>query len=208
MLRSFHNHTNAQVAQYSGTCFCQDPTKEKNKRGMILHIRELSITAVIASKNMTSESLNEILVVAETSADEIGQCQVKNCLEWFKKTSSESLLEITLGGAHEHKVKNTQFNAIYDNDAIFMEGCVSLKWLKLAITAKVMLWAMLKLKFRLILACDSTHEVLWNRWPLHVLGVIDCFHSFCPIFYLLERKEDDPLSEHLPRSVAEFFLSN
>ena len=49
----------------------------------------------------------------------------------------------------------------------------------------------LKLKLRLILSCDSMHKISYNYRSLHMLGAIDCFHSFCLIVCLLTSKEDE-----------------
>ena len=57
------------------------------------------------------------------------------------------------------------------------------------------------------MACDSAHRVLWNRWSLHVLGVVGPFHSFWPIVHLLVSKEDEDSCACLLRSVTEHCFS-
>ena len=116
------------------------------------------------------------------SAYKVGQDQMKNWLECYKKTSSEILLESALECAHEWKVQNTQIRVTDDNDGIVADVEVSVKRVQLIVTENAMLRVMLKLKLRMILACDSAHEVLWNSCSFHVLGVIDCFRTFWPIF--------------------------
>ena len=113
---------------------------------------------------------------------------------------------------YTHDVKNLRHTCTRycistsdENDVIVIDGDVSSKRMQLVITTKAMLRAMLKLKLKLILACDSTHKVLWNLWPLHVLGVIDCFHTFWPIAYLFTNREDEASYEYPLRSVTEYF---
>ena len=52
-----------------------------------------------------------------------------------------------------------------------------------------------------------THKVLWNRWPFHVLGVIDLFHSFYHVAYLFTNMEGEESYQHLLRAVSDYYYS-
>ena len=119
--------------------------------------------------------------------------------------NEEKFLESTLRGSYQWKVDHTPVSAPEENDVVAIDGDVSSKRMQLVITTKAMLRVMLKLKLKLILACDSTRKVSWNRWRLHVLGVVDCLHTFWPIAYLFTNREDAASHELLLRSVTEHF---
>ena len=49
---------------------------------------------------------------------------------------------------------------------------------QLVIATKAMIRDVLQVKLRIELSCDSSHNILWSRWPSNILEIIDTFHYF------------------------------
>ena len=106
--------------------------------------------------------MHDTLVTAAMSGKEVTKHQVKSWLDCRKKVSSASLLESALGSAQEWKARRTMVSATGDHEVIVAGEDVARKRTRLVAVTKAMLRVVLKLKLRLILACDSIHKVIRN----------------------------------------------
>ena len=118
------------------------------------------------------------------SVKEVTKHQLNTWLHRLKKVSSTSFLESALGGAQELKVQHAPIRIAGDHEVIAAGGSVASKLTQLASVVKAVLRAMLKIKSRLILACDYERKASLKCWPLRALGVNDSFHAFWPILQL------------------------
>lgn len=207
MCRTFHDRNDVHCIEITGVCNCEEPSKERSKAGLPQHVKHLAKKIVKTNANITPLQLREELLVESPDCYDIAHMQVKSWLRHHKKLHEKGTMESTIGGIAQWVQDNAPVSTTQEHDPIVLGSILMLKRAQLVISVRAMIRAMRRLRGRLVLAMDSTHKISWNRWPLHVLGIADVFHSFYPIAWVFGNKEDQESCEYFLRAVIDYYYS-